>query len=435
MPERGALIARIKDRARGRALVWVGVRGSDAEPLLVLDCLRHSFSLSAPLGSDTLESDIVLESMRGRRFDLNAYSTDSDESSEFRHFCRLFAAALGDSTLVMTYRPAAFVDSEAFIRRDRVTHIGAFHGFQRAFEHKPWVETELARLGVPMVPWRYCSSSSLAAVAAAIATGPQIARLQRSSGGIGLLRIEEPDQIPTSWLAPETLLSLAPDLSPNTSLNVTGCVFPSGGARFYGPSVQLVGIGVCTTRTFAYCGNDFGAARQVDGDVWARMQQYCLIIGRWLHSKGYVGTFGVDTLLHDGVLYVSEINPRFQGTSVLSARAAESIGISDAFLDQLAAFMGLEIPDAPPLTVQAQEQARLAQVIVFNTATSDVQRTKATVPISIVGLPEPDLVVEPHAMLFKLMSNDQVTSDGHSLAPEVEDEVRRLKEQLFAPAG
>jgi formate-dependent phosphoribosylglycinamide formyltransferase (GAR transformylase) len=64
-----------------------------------------------------------------------------------------------------------------------------------------------------------------------------------------------------------------------------------------------------------------------------------------------LGAFGVDALVYDGRVYLAEVNSRFQGSSVMSARIDQALNRPDIYCAHVAAFMGLSAP--PSMTLQA----------------------------------------------------------------------------------
>jgi len=42
-------------------------------------------------------------------------------------------------------------------------------------------------------------------------------------------------------------------------------------------------------------------------------------VGEWLAGKGFLGAFGIDALIFEERLYLTEVNPRFLGSSRLAA--------------------------------------------------------------------------------------------------------------------
>ena len=83
------------------------------------------------------------------------------------------------------------------------------------------------------------------------------------------------------------------------------------------PSVQIVGTYGCTNRAEIYCGNDFSAANRVPKSI---REEICTImekIGLFMGAKGFLGLFGMDFLLDGDKVLALEINPRFQGSTML----------------------------------------------------------------------------------------------------------------------
>lgn len=83
------------------------------------------------------------------------------------------------------------------------------------------------------------------------------------------------------------------------------------------PSVQIVGAYGCTSRAEVYCGNDFSAAGRVSKSI---REEICAImekIGLFMGAKGFLGLFGMDFLLNGDEVLALEINPRFQGSTML----------------------------------------------------------------------------------------------------------------------
>jgi len=83
------------------------------------------------------------------------------------------------------------------------------------------------------------------------------------------------------------------------------------------PSVQIVGTYGCTNRAEIYCGNDFSAAGRVPKSI---REEICTImekIGLFMGAKGFLGLFGMDFLLYGDEVLALEINPRFQGSTML----------------------------------------------------------------------------------------------------------------------
>lgn len=440
---RDSVLDSVQEAIGHRRLLWFGTRGTDAQPLLQIEQFSGSFGLIAPLGvpswSDAQES--YLELLSGSRVDLNAYSVDTDGSPHARELHGRLRNAFAPNTLVIAYRPSAFLAAAYYPRVEYATYLGGFHGAQAAYEHKPWVETELSARGVATIPWKYFSDEDCAVMLEWMQGRSCVLRANYSDGGIGLTFVPAEDS--RSPVIPHHaggFIAVAPMLEPNVPLNVSACVFRSGEVTVRHPSLQLIGIPACTSRRFGYCGNDFGAAANVLGESGCNeLEALVRRSGEWLHEQGYIGTFGVDALLYGGHVCLAEINPRFQGSSGAAAAVASRIGYSDVYLDHLCAVLGLPAPEPVSLWEQAVEQAkthrRFSQVVCHNISEPKRMRDNVVVPdlayADIKATPLAGIVVEREAMLYKVFVSESITQTGFEIDPRIAADIGALTQHLF----
>jgi hypothetical protein len=135
----------------------------------------------------------------------------------------------------------------------------------------------------------------------------------------------------------------------------------------------LIGIESCVTRPFGYCGNDFGRARELPRLAIEQIEESTKAIGRWLRGNGYVGAFGVDYLVKDGVPLFTEVNPRFQGSTHASCRLSIENGEACLMLEHLAAWLRVEKPASEPLWDRVRAVQDLSNLVVH--WTGDVSAT------------------------------------------------------------
>jgi len=427
MMTRRELVRRVQARLGKRKLVWFGTRGEDVQALLDLPQFSEVFSLIAPFGSVSMKVDVCLEQLSGRRLDLDTYDIDQDKSAEARELRRTLFRSLGEPAVVVPYRPLAFLSSVQYPRSEYIEYLGLFHERQAPFEHKPWVESELKRLGVPVVPWRYFTDDDRMRVQEQVdAIGAVVLRTNRSDGGVGLKLVRTAEELVEAWQPlPDGFLAAAPFLTPHTPLNINVCVFFDGSVTLHTPSLQLLGISGCTGRSFGYCGNDFGAVlEQIEPRHLDDLEEITVRAGQWLADKGYLGAFGVDAMVHDGSVYLVEINPRFQGSSALSAKIDCEQDRPDIFLCHLAAFLGISLGWQPSLRDIVGAQPRFAQIICHNAADTPLHSrwgagmTHDEFTYSLV--PPRTVTVDPEAILFRAWTHRPVTQNGFSV-----DEISR----------
>jgi hypothetical protein len=150
---------------------------------------------------------------------------------------------------------------------------------------------------------------------------------------------------------------------------------------------------------------------------------------------GYLGAFGIDALLYDGKVYMTEINARFQGSSHLSSLMDRDLDRPDMFLEHMAAFWGLS-PLAPVhLRDLARHQRRISQVICHNCSSRTMRRSDQRAPeaedIDCMLLPAANVLVDPQAILFRAVIEDSVTEDGGSLREKYDVQLHDLVSRLF----
>lgn len=427
----------IKEYIGSRQLIWFGFRGTDAGPLLEFEQFTESFSIITPLGAPAFETEMCLETLRLCRVDLDKYRIDLDKSEENHRLHKHLLQACEKPSVLLCYRPTIPLTSIYFSKARSVEYLGLFHERQDVFDHKPWVETELRREGISVVPWRYVSSEDVADITSALAQGPQILRACRSSGGSGFKIIRDPGELhaslPTQGLS---FFALAPYLEPNIPISIHGCVFRDGTITLHAPSLQLIGIHCCRKRPFGYCGNDFARVRDLDRNALDALESITIKAGQWLHRMGFIGAFGIDAILHEDTVYLAEINPRFLASSPLVAQMAMQMDRPDIWCDHIASFIGLQAPSQIPVHELAQAQPAVSQVIAYNRAPGLVARQSLepldNLELTLQQLPAPDISVEPEGVLFKALIDGPVTEDGFQLIGDYQSKVEILIQKLFS---
>ena len=421
-----------------KRLIWFGTRGEDAQPLLALANFSEIFSLIAPMQSLSLANEMCLESLRRERLDLDTYSLDEDHSREAGELRLGLLRSLREPAAILPYRPLSFLSSVFYPRKGHVNFLGMFHERQAPFEHKPWVETELQAAGVETVPWKYFADEDRQRVEDELAAfGSLVLRQNRSDGGAGLRLVRDARQLEAAWrLHPEGFFAAAPLLYPNVPINVNACAFADGSVSLHGPSLQLIGLPGLTCRTFGYCGNDFAAPRQLAATIWDEIEIMVAKVGRWLASKGYLGAFGVDALLSGNKVFLTEVNPRFQGSSALSAWLDGEMDLPDIFLCHLASHLGIEVTSRRTLRDLVAAQPPVSHVLAHNIADGAVRVTEICDPTPshyrFQLLPAPGTVIAREAVVCKAIVQRSVTDDGLAIADEVTRTVLRFAASLLA---
>ena len=413
---RSAYRQMLERRLGKRMLLYFGTRGADARSLTDVRNFECIFSQIAPSGLAGVE-EVCLESMTKRRVDLDAYNIDADGSMPVSDLRVEMLRRFETLAAVLPYRSGAVLASAWFPRSDKVLHLGNFHELQDTFEHKPWVESQLSAAGIRTIPWRYFADSERPLIKEMLENRPLVVRSNRSDGGTGVRFIHSAEALDRDW-PPHTDGFLATaSFVEGLPINVNAVVFADGAVSRHGVSVQLVGIEGCTTRRFGYCGNDFAAAAALDaGDIHDIDRTLDAVAG-WLARHGYRGAFGMDAILSEHRVFVVEVNPRFQGSSRLSAVLDSQSDRADMFLAHIGAFLDLSPPDA--LTSMELLQRPLAAHIVVHASDARVveERAAASHPGFDVDLvSRGGVMVEARAILADLVTRCSVSADGTSLS-------------------
>lgn len=431
--ERELLLGQITDALGPRKLVWSGLRGDDIEPIVDVPQLTSAFSMIGRYSNRSSLDAVAFEDLAGTRPDMEVWDVDdhlkTDEAVEFR---RAHLRALAQDSALMTYRPSRFLSAIWFARRNGCLNLGLFGGHQAAFEHKPWVESSLAELGIAHIPWTYVADEEQLDAERHLANGPVVLRRSRTSGGAGIVLVHDHAELAAAWPeAEEAFVSVAPYLEGLLPLNVGATVWRDG-VTVHHPSVQLIGIDSCVTRPFGYCGNDFGLMRSIDPAIHRRIEEVTRQIGGWLRSFGYLGTFGVDYLLDGDELLFTEVNPRFQGSTQSSCRLSVEEGEGCLMLEHLGAMLGLAAPTARPLADRVAEMSDLAHAVVHWTGSLPAHLDPAgltdSVPTAgqIAGADvrtRPELLTDPGGTVARLTVRGSLTTTGFDLVSPWSDRV------------
>jgi hypothetical protein len=427
--EREMVLGDISQALEGRDLVFFGTRGDDADGLADLPNFAASFSVVSTYSQRVGIDAYSLEQFSGHRVDLDAHDIDDEPRRGPADALRdALLDRLGSHCAVMTYRPSTFLSAICFARADKARYLGMFKDHQFAFEHKPWVESAVRLLGLPRVPWVYVSDREQARAAECIQRGPVVLRTSRSSGGTGVRRVDSGAELARAWPdEPEAFVSVAPFIDSATPVNVGGVVWDDG-VTVHFASVQLIGIPALTSRQFGYCGNDFGAIRDLGDEVIRDLERSVGTVGEWMRGLGYRGAFGVDFLVKDGTPLFTEVNPRFQGSTHLSNLLSRSLGESCLFTDHLAALLHVPMPRRAPLVDRTRDLPAMSHFVAHWLAPSasgvDGYRL-ARAATALPGLSHSDVLLSPNvvcapgATVGRFTMRRSITTTGLDVDPAV----------------
>ena len=167
-------------------------------------------------------------------------------------------------------------------------------------------------------------------------------------------------------------------------------------------------------------------------------EEVALKTGKWLASMGYLGAFGIDALVHESRVLLTEINPRFQGSTALSATLDAELDRPDMLLCHIAAFQGLPSPDSAHLRELAAQQGRISQVVIHNCTQDRLVRKPGGIqegPVRYVIVPKSNVGIVPNAILAKAYISDSVTTNGLEISETYRSQLENFQEASFQRAG
>ncbi|MDR1213861.1 MAG: ATP-grasp domain-containing protein [Propionibacteriaceae bacterium] len=428
------------DKALGRRrLYWFGTRGSDATSLADVPQFSGAFSIIDRLKWNFEWSEAWEDSSDGTRIDLDEWDIDEHPTHPATRDLRAaMLTAMDYDHAIVPYRPCEFLSDLTFVRRDHCLYLGMFAGQQRAFEHKPWVETAVAKMDMKWLGWRYLAGRDRAVAEAWIRReGSVVVRPSRGSGGFGMRRIDTVADLDAFWpTSDDTYVNVSAYRHNALPLNIGAVVWDDGVTLHY-PSVQLIGVTACTAWPFGYCGNDFGLTKQLPADIVAEIERTALLLGQWLRSEGFRGAFGVDYLLDRDDLLFTEINPRFQGSTRLSAQMSAGRGEPCLLIDHIAALLHLPTPARPGLRELIMDGPAGGHVVLHNIGDRAVYADTSSLidklrddlndaygQLDFTVAAPAERRVEAGATLLSMQTRSGLTTDGYRLSVIAEDVIR-----------
>ena len=419
--DRSQAIETISQRLGNRRLIWIGNIGEDARSLVGVPQFSHCYATVSPLDAPGVEAPEV-ETLRGER--RGDYDASSLLSPAAQVMIQSLVHAVDAPAAIACELPYDYLPYILSMGRS-IDYLGISGDLYRALGDKLAVESELrGRPGIETIAWTVLPEGPARAQAArdGLERGPVVLRGGAHGGGLGHELIQHAGQLAESRLLHiDTPVAMAAYLRDYLPICIGACVFPDGGVTLHTASLQLIGIQACRRHDFGYCGNDFGAIKQLGARTLDRVETCVRSAGAFLHAKGFVGAYGVDLLVREQEVLFVEINPRFLGSSAMSARIDRDADLPDVYLDHLMACLGVPAHESPTLAEQIARQASLSQIYCHNIGPDPVH--PAAEPKLPAGfkpslLPAPDVRVAPGATLCRLTSETNVTVDGLSLLPD-----------------
>ncbi|SIO11500.1 ATP-grasp domain-containing protein [Halodesulfovibrio marinisediminis] len=423
--ERSTYRKHLHGKIKDRKIVWVGSRGCDAIPLTDFKNPIVSICYGSPAQHEAI-TEHTYEEMMHQRVNPYTYEASSDTSDGIKELRRILIKELEEPCCLIPYKPMSFIDTAYFLHHKHTKMLGLFSELQQTFNHKTWIETALHDAGIRTIPWTYLeiNESSKQEIFRATMEAPIMLRVHAASAGSGLIRIDSKETFEAAWewltqnKAP--LIAYSPYFSGASSLAASATVFSDGRVALHPLSLQCIGVPELTPHNAGYSGNDFGMIRDLPASTINHLEAMVRDVGQWLASRGFIGAFGIDALLHEEQLYFIEANPRFLGSSKMCSSIDRALDRPDVYMTHMASFLELPPPPQVPLRELIVMQPQLGQMIFHNTQPHFVTVKKKPVeyeklPFGVTQTPEASVSVAPGGPISTLNWNEPLLRTNGTL--------------------
>ncbi|OBQ46629.1 ATP-grasp domain-containing protein [Halodesulfovibrio spirochaetisodalis] len=423
--ERTTYRKHIYGKIKDRKIVWVGSRGCDAVPLTDFKNPVVSICYGSPAKHDHI-TEHSYEEMMNHRVNPYTYDAATDESEGSKELRRILMKELEEPSCLIPYKPMPIIDTAYFLNHRHTKLLGLFSEFHQPFCNKTWVETALEETGMHVIPWKYLEviESSKQEIYRAAIEEPIMMRVNAASAGSGLVRIDSRESFESAWQWLQqhdaTIIAYSNYYSGASSLSISASVFADGRVALHPLSLQCIGVPELTPINAGYSGNDFGIIRDLPVNTLNQLEGMVRDVGQWFASKGFMGAFGVNALLHDEHLYFIEANPRFLGSSKLCASIDTELDRPDIYMTHMAAFLGLPPPPQIPLRELVTHQPQVGQMIFHNVFPHlvTVQRDEQAydqLPFAVSQTPDPKVAIAPGSPISTLQWDEPLLNPNGSL--------------------
>ncbi len=430
------MIKKIRDKTRDAHFVWFGSRSLDASPILDISSKLGVVCLVGE-GKDINNSvsGFSLELFSGKRIDYDRFGWDGLDikyTSQIIHYLEIILKK--SNVVIVPFSASQFVSNIGF-SFPSIKIAGNFFHLEQAFNYKPWVEFQFKKYNIPVNSWSYYMIGS--DIQTKLDEKEWLVRPASGTGGMGMLRINSLQDLlkiikktPTPQVASFT--KYLPEIF---SLNVSACLFPSGALTIHPISTQIIGSPICTDREFGYCGNDYESVKEIlsEKDI-EKIEIIIRKVGRWLHSYGYIGSFGLDLIKDKSNISVTELNARYQASAFLASKIMDRIGFNNIYTDHIAAHFSIEpsgvIPSLKDIT---KLQPPFSQVICYylpepnsDFVKNNTKEKKAHLLGEFQLLPKVKKL-QKHSLLFRYITGEKVLTDGRNISEDIQMAISKQK--------
>lgn len=300
----------------GFPLYWIGIRESELEDTGVL------FTGSITIFGTGTGSNYAFDKEYNYRYD---YNQDSEQWNSFINEKAQLLLSMDPNTKFMLYYPVDIsillpdVAKNTLYAND--IHMTKF--LDDKIRTRMWLSEHIS-----MPPFTVDEGENIRySYLKSIFPGYEkfVIQCDYSCGGTGtwLLTYDNATEI-TKRLSPHIQYMAMPYLEHSVSLNIHLVIYAQD-ILMMPASIQLISL---KSYSLAYQGSDFITYTHLPQYIQDRVQKAARIIGKQLQYSGYRGVCGVDFIATSDEVFFSEINGRFQSSTILINKALRNIGLN-----------------------------------------------------------------------------------------------------------
>ena len=354
----------IKDAKYQRSIptIWVGHRLSDCFGFHFCLCVYEAICCDYGEGGVIAQREYMmgvdsLEEISYRRRAWTNQNIDMAVASAMAVLAEIKERMAGPA-LLLPYANTSSIENLALLAGDWMV-AAPKAALRHEFDDKIMAMRLFRKLGLPTLVSHVISKKDWSRILPS--SFPVVIKIPNASSGHGTFLVSTADEficVVEQWL-PTCDLLCEPFVN-GYSLNINAVAF--GSSVVCAPaSVQLIGLPVCGSGRFLYCGNDFAAALELPIDVRSQCKASAEKIGAAMAARGYRGVFGVDCIVNDaGVVIPIEINARFQNSTALLNRLLSDSGMPTLAEVHVAACLG----EKPPVDDLSACKLLFSQIVV-----------------------------------------------------------------------
>lgn len=292
-------------------IFWIGIQESEIEQT------RSLFSGSITMFGSNKNGNYSYDKEFDIRFN---YNVDNDSWIDFVNETAHKIVNIYPECKFMLYYPmdAIFYDKIITNRMIGVNNPILLDLWDNKFRCREWIGNN-----IPTIPTEICYAEKIISNFSNIDGTKKVIQGEYSCGGndTWLLTTENKNEI-FSRMYTDRRYAISQYMEHSVSINIHLVIYPNE-VILFPASIQIINL---REFRFEYCGADFIAYSHLSKKIHDKVREYSLIIGERLRRSNYLGICGIDYIATENEVYFSEINPRFQSSTILLNMALNDSG-------------------------------------------------------------------------------------------------------------